>query len=352
MLRLGLMVGLPAVLAVAAVIVWLFTGGVATTDNAYVKAPIVAVAPEVSGRVIAIMVAENQAVRAGQTLLRIDDRPFRIAVARAEADLDAARSDIRELQAAYAEKQAELTLARSTLDYASRELSRRSKLANRQVVSQSGLDEARESAEAARQRIVILQRELARIVTRLGGEPPIEIDTQPSVRAAQATLDQARLDLARSLVTAPANGIVAKLPDPGDTVSAGVPAFSLIGTDDVWIEANFKETELTWMRPGQPVEIKVDTYPGRVFPGRVASIAQATGAEFSVLPPQNASGNWIKVVQRVPVRIALDLDSDAPPLRAGMSSEVEVVTGHGHVVPAPLKAVAGWFGVRPVQAAQ
>lgn len=350
-LRLMLMIGVPLVGLGVGAWVWSSGGGAVATDNAYVKAPIVAVAPEVSGPVVAVAADENALVHAGQELLRIDPQPFRIALARAEAAVDAARTTIRELQASYAEKQAELALARTTLAYAEKERARQEKLAHNQVVSQSGLDDAREAAEEARHRISILEQDLDRIAATLGGEPPVDVDAQPAVRQALASLDEARLNLARTVVRAPIDGIAAHLPDEGDTVSAGASALSVVGTDEVWVEANFKETDLTWMRPGQPVAVTVDTYPDRTFQGRVASIAQATGAEFSVLPPQNASGNWVKVVQRVPVRIALDPASDAPPLRAGMSAEVEVATGHDDGLPEPLKTVAGWFGATTAQAA-
>lgn len=351
-LRLLLMIGLPLVVLGAGAWLWLSGGGEVGTDNAYVKAPIVAVAPEVSGRVISVAVAENAAVEAGQELLRVDPAPFRIAVDRAEAALDAARTDIRELQASYAEKQAELVLARTTLDFARKELARQEKLATSQVVSQSRLDDARQEATEATQKIAILDQDLARIAARLGGTPPRPVDGHPAVRQAQAALDAARLDLARTVVTAPIAGIAGHLPEQGDTVAAGSPALSLVGSRDVWVEANFKETDLTWMRPGQPVTVTIDTYPGREFHGRVHSIARATGAEFSVLPPQNASGNWVKVVQRVPVRIDLAVDADTPPLRAGMSAEVEVATGHEDPLPEPLKTVTSWFGAGTAQAAQ
>ncbi len=351
-LRLLLMVGLPVAALAVGGGVWLSGGDVVSTDNAYVKAPIISVAPEVSGRVLTVAVSENQPVTAGQDLLRVDAAPFRIAVERAEAGLDAARTEIEELQASYREKLAELDLARTTLAYAEKELGRRDKLARRDVVSESGLDESRQAAESARQRLAIIRQDLARIAARLGGEPPIDVSAHPAVRQARAALDAARLDLSRTAVRAPVDGVAGHLPDPGDTVAAGQTALTLVGTGDVWIEANFKETDLTWMRDGQPVEVRVDTYPDRVFRGRVRSIAQATGAEFSLLPPQNASGNWVKVVQRVPVRVGLELDDGAPPLRVGMSAEVDVHTGHEDSLPGPLAKVAEWVGVRAAKAAQ
>lgn len=351
-LRLTLMLALPLVLVGAGAWVWLSDDGVVGTDNAYVKAPIVSMAAEVSGRVTVVAVPENAPVVAGQELLRIDAEPFRIAVDRAEAGLDTARTTIRELQASYHEKEAELALARSTLAYAEKELRRRDTLARRQVVSESGLDDAREAADEARRRIAITQQDMARIAASLGGEPPIDVDAHPTVREARAALEAARLDLRRTVLRAPINGDVAHLPDPGDMVTAGQAALSLVGTDSVWVEANFKETDLTWMQDGQPVEVRVDTYPDRVFQGRVHSIARATGAEFSVLPPQNATGNWVKVVQRVPVRVSLNPTPDAPPLRAGMSVEVDVATGHEASLPEPVKTIAGWFASGTARAAE
>ena len=339
-LRLALMLlGLLAVGVGAAA--YALTGlGEVSTEDAYVKAPIVAVAPEVTGTVQTVAVVDNQAVARGDVLLRLDPRPFVIARDQAQAHLDAARAQVEELKARLRTKHEEEQLARTSLAYAEKERRRQEKLATAKVVSESRLEDAREAAESARLKIAVLQREQAEIVAALGGAAEGPVDTHPSVRAAAATLAEAELNLERTALRAPVAGVVGHLPRIGDTVAVGKAALSLVGTEEVWVEANFKETDLTWMRPGQPVRVGIDTYPDLELSGRVESISQASGAEFSVLPAQNATGNWVKVVQRIPVRVALDVGAGTPPLRSGMSAEVVVDTGHRPDLPAPLADLA------------
>jgi membrane fusion protein (multidrug efflux system) len=316
-------------LVVAAVALWFYgtAGRYVSTDNAYVKQERIDVAAQLSGDVREVRAIENARVKAGDTILVLDDALQRVAVQRAEAQLASARADVLALQASYREKQGQLAVARKSADYATREFARQENLAREKLVPASQLDTAHRSADVATGTIGVLQLQVQQVAARLGGDPSAPVDRHPSVLAAQAELERTKIDLARVEVRAPQAGVVSHLPQVGDHVDAGRPAFAVVTDATVWIEANFKETDLEWVRPGQPVRVVVDTYPGHAWQARVESISQATGAEFAVLPPQNASGNWVKVVQRIPVRIALQPGADAPPLRNGMSADVEIDTG-------------------------
>jgi membrane fusion protein (multidrug efflux system) len=275
------------------------------------------------------MVRENQTVAVGVPLFRLDDAPLRVAVARAEARLAQARADVGALKASYRAKQAEITLARTRHAFAQRDQERQADLAARSFISASRLDEARQATELAAQQVVAIERDLGRIAEALGGGPDLPADRHPAVLTAQADLMQARLDLSRIEVRAPAAGTVSR---PGQYLAAGATALSLVADHAVWIEANFTETELGWIRTGQPVTVRVDTYPGIAWQGTVESVSPATGAEFALIPPQNATGNWVRVTQRVPVRIRIEPHPDAPPLRAGLSAHVRIETGRRRVL--------------------
>lgn len=326
-IRAVLLWGLP-LLAVLGGLYWYGSGGrYASTDDAYVKQERVDVTPQIGGDVREVRVVENAKVHAGEVLLVLDDALLKVAVLRAEAALAAARLEVESLRAGYREKTGEVAVARRASEYSLRELDRQDELARRKLVPQSTLDAARRSRDIAVGSIDVLELQLGQIRTRLGGDPGIPVDRHPTVLAAAAELEKARVDLSRTVIYAPRNGIVSHLPQVGDRVEAGRPALAIMAEGGLWLEANFKETDLEWVRPGQPVSFEVDTYPAERWSGRVESIAQATGAEFSVLPPQNASGNWVKVVQRVPVRVAIDTRPGQPPLRSGMSVTVEIDTG-------------------------
>ena len=329
-LRLPLMLLVPLLLIAGAGYFWLTGGRVVSTDDAYVKADKIIISADVAGRVEAIEVRENQQVKAGDVLFRLDNRNYRIALDRAKARLATARTQIEALRATYRQKQSDLKAAQDTVSWQQREFARQEQLASNNFASKQKFDEAQHNLDTARQQVASVQQQIASTLANLAGDPSIETDKHPLVREAQAAVDQATLDLARTTVVAPANGIVSKLErlQVGQYLTAAQPAFALVATDRVWVEANFKETELTWMRPGQSATVEVDTYPDHPFHARVESIGAGTGAEFAVLPPQNATGNWIKVVQRIPVRLSIDTPDPARPLRVGMSVTAEVDTQH------------------------
>lgn len=317
----------PALLVLVGAYLYLTSGRYVSTDDAYVRADITQISTDVAGRVIEVAVRENDQVKAGQVLFRLDDTPFRYALERAQAQLAMARLDVEALRATYAQKQADLKAAQDTLDFQGREFDRQKSLLASHVSSQQLYDQAQHNVDAARQNLDSTRQALANVLANLGGDPKMETDKHPRVLAAKAQLDQAALDLSHTVIYAPNGGTVAKVDklQKGEYVTAGTPLFSLIGKD-IWVEANFKETELTHMRPGQEATVEVDTYPGRSFKGRLAGISPGTGSEFSVLPPQNATGNWVKVVQRLPVRILLSESDGDMPLRSGMSVTVDVDT--------------------------
>lgn len=323
-----LMIVVPLIAALALLVVYLKGGRYVETDNAYVKADKVPVSSEVSGAIKAVMVQENQAVAAGQVLFRLDPAPFQVAVAKAEAKLAQARTDVSALKASYREKQAEIGLARTRYAFVMKEQQRQADLAAKNFISPAKLDEARQNTELAARQIVMLEQDLKRIAETLGGSVAAPVEQHPAYLAALAELEQARLDLARVDVRASVAGTVSKPPKPGQYVAAGATAMALVASGNLWVEANFTETDLTYVTPGQPVAIHVDTYPNAEWTGVVESLSPATGAEFSVIPAQNATGNWVKIAQRVPLRIRLDARQNMPQLRAGLSSSVEIDTGH------------------------
>lgn len=326
--RLLLLVVVPLIAAAIALAFYLKGGRYVATDNAYVKADKVPVSTEVSGAVEEVLVHENQAVSAGQVLFRLDPAPFQVAVAKAEAKLAQVRTDLSALQASYREKQAEIVLARTRLAFATRNQRRQADLVARNFISASRFDDSKQETELAAQQITALEQDLKRIGETLGGSIDSDITHHPAYLAAEAELEQAKLDLAHAEVHASLPGTVGKLPKPGQYVTAGSVVTALVANQNLWIEANFPETDLTYVHPGQSVSIRIDTYPSVSWHGVVDSLSPATGSEFSVIPAQNATGNWVKITQRVPVRIRLESRPDAPQLRAGLSTEVEIDTGH------------------------
>ena len=321
------MIGVPVIVCGIGAYFYITGGRYVSTENAYVKVDMVAVSPQISGRVKAVPVSTNDRVRKDQILFRLDQAPFQIALQHAQAQLDSVGNELRALQAQYREKQGDLASAREDVTYYQKQFKRQSDLAKRKAVSQALYDEARHKLNQARQQVETLQQELGRLKAQLNGDPTGPVESHPRYHEALAQVEQAKLDLAHTVVRAPADGIAGKVKIlAGDYVSEGEPAVSVVEDTHVWVEANLKETQLTHLAVGQEATLSVDAYPGRVWHARVTSVSPATGAEYSLLPPQNASGNWVKVVQRVPVRLHIT-DKSGPPLRAGMSVVVDIDTG-------------------------
>jgi membrane fusion protein, multidrug efflux system len=306
-----------------------FTGGrYQSTDDAYAQAATVSISANVGGRVSDIEVRDNDLVHRGATLFKIDDAPFRIAVSDAAAHLADTRLQIESLKSSYRQRQVELRAARDTQAYAQQQYDRQTRLITSGIASQAQFDQAAHALEAARQQVANVQQQIGVALANLGGDPNIAPERHPLVAQAQAALDRAQLNLSYTVISAPTDGVVAKVEQlqVGDTVAASAPVFALVSTRDVWIEANFKEVQLARMRPGQVATVKIDRYPDRAFSARVTSVSPSTGSQFSLLPPENATGNWVKVVQRVPVRLQLTHVDAGFLLQAGLSADVTVDT--------------------------
>lgn len=327
--RYGLMLAVPLLLALAGGYAWLTGGRYVSTDDAYVQQDKVAVSADVSGRLVEVDVRENDMVKKGQVLFRIDPEPFRIALERAEAAVASARLDVERLRAAYESAVAEVKSSEDDLAFKRTTFERQQALLKQGVAARSTFDEARNELQSAEQALAQAQQQVESARAALGGNPSIATDDHPSVKAAIAQRDQAALDLQRTTAYAPSGGMISQSAQllVGRYVTTGSSLLSLVDTEHSWVEANFKETDLTYMAKGQLADVTLDTYPDRAITAHIESIGAGTGSDFSILPAQNATGNWVKVVQRVPVRLRLD----TPPglaLRSGLSATVDVDTGH------------------------
>jgi len=319
----------PVALIAAGLFFYLHGGRVVSSDNAYVHADKLTVTSEIAGTVREVAVADNQHVVAGTVLFRLDEEPYRIALAQAQAQFESTKLDLATLRSTYRQKLAAIAEAREQAEFATRELRRQEALTERNVNTEAALDQARHAVAATEGRVATLERDAATTLAALGGEDSPD-ERNPRVLAAQAKVDSAERDLRKCVVRAPIDGVVANVTNlpVGRYLQVAQAAFTLVATNHVWIEANLKETELTYVASGNPVEIEIDTYPDHKLHGRVEAVGAATGAEFALIPAQNASGNWVKTVQRIPVRVVIETIDPAHPLRAGMSAQVEIDTGH------------------------
>ncbi|MEO7323612.1 MAG: HlyD family secretion protein [Dokdonella sp.] len=309
---------------------WLYvtSGRFASTDNAYVQADHVTVAPQVGGRVVQVNVRENGVVQKGDVLFRIDPEPLEIAYARMQAQVESVKSLLDAARSGYASAQADVRSSSADLKYKEQQFARMKELRGRGLIAQQMLDDAANNLAAAHAKKDANSAAVSKAQNMLGGLPETPDEKLAGYRLALAQLAQAKLDLDHATVRAPMDGTIGKTTlQPGDFLATGQAAMPLIA-NTLWVDANFKETDLTHVAVGQPATIEVDTYPGKKWKARVASISPASGAEFSLLPAQNATGNWVKIVQRIPVRLALDeAQHDGMILRAGMSTNVDIDTG-------------------------
>jgi len=337
-LRLVLLVIVPLIALAVGSYFYLMSGRYISTDNAYVGAQKVLITPDISGKIAKITVAEGQRVNAGDPLIEIDPEPFRIAATQAEARLAGVRTDFANLKTNYASTARRITLARETVDLKQRDVERKTTLLSNKSGSQMDTDNALNAVVTAKTQLEMLEQQQEAIKNQLLGDPELPIEKYPPYAQAGAALDQAKRDLDHTVLRAPIAGIATQVASiqMGRYVSAGTPVFSLVDDAKPWVDANPKETDITHLKVGQPVAISVDTFPGRSFRGVVAAVSPGTGAQFAILPPQNASGNWVKVVQRVPLRIEFDPTEDVRDLRAGMSVTVEIDTGRQNTVLAAL----------------
>lgn len=326
--RLILMIAVPLVLVVGGAWFYLTGGRYEDTDNAYVQQSKVSLSADIAGRIASVNVGENQTVKAGDVLFTIDPASYQIALDQANAALASARVNVEQLKVSYTTAQVQLKAAQATLVIRQAAFDRQNALVQQGVNSNSTLDDTKLELQTAQTAVDSANQAVAAATAALAGDPNIVTDKHPAVLAALAAVEQAQRNLSKTTVKAPADGIVANVAslNAGQFVAAGTTIASLVETDGTWIEANFKETQLAEMKAGQPADVRVDAFPG-VLHGTIESLGAATGSEFSLIPAQNATGNWVKVVQRLPVRIKLP---DAPEdimLKTGMSAAVTVDTG-------------------------
>jgi membrane fusion protein (multidrug efflux system) len=329
---------------------WYVTGGqVMSTDDAYVEADKVGISTDVSGIVNGVDVTENQHVTAGQVLYRLDPRQFQIALDNAKANLAQTGLSIEAMKRDYLRMLSDIDTQQAQIELDQVTFDRYAALVKGDNISKANYDQARFTLQADNSKLASLKQQAQVQLAKLGGNPDIPVTEHPQYLQAKAQVDEAQRQLDDTVVRAPFAGIVTSVPSiaPGKYLQASMTAFYLVATDHVWVDANPKETELTYVRPGQPVTVTVDTYPDLQWRGTVESISPAAAQEFQLLPAQNTSGNWVKVVQRIPMRVRVDTsDKSRPPLRAGMSVEVDVDTGHARGVPPFVTAIFGWLNGR------
>jgi len=317
-------------------------GRYVSTDNAYVKANVIIISPEVSGRVTSVLVVDNQAVEANDVLLQLDSSPLEITLNRARAQMAVIRTELESLRADYGETVVQEQLAKDKVRYLDRRYKRQRKLLKQGLSSEEKHDEAKHDLQVARREVQIIEQRVQRVLAQLAGNERLPVDQHPRYLTAQTTYDQAAVDLKATTIRAPASGIVSNMKlQVGEYAQAGKPVFSLIQNQPIWVEANLKETQLTHIQPGQQATIVVDAYPDKIWESVVSSIAPATGAEFSILPPQNASGNWVKVVQRIPINLVITDQAGGPQLRAGMTVSVRIDTRRKRELSGQMRDVVG-----------
>ncbi|WP_395622305.1 HlyD family secretion protein [Sphingomonas daechungensis] len=318
-LRPFLLLIVPALLLLGGGYYWFASGDSVSTDNAAVKQDIVSVSSQVNGPVIAVNVKNGDVVKRGQILFRIDPEPFRVALEQAEGQLAAARLQTTQLRTQASGTGADITGAAANLQIKQNALSRQSALLKRGFTTRADYEDALNEVRTAE---TALADARARAANAHAALAPGE---QPSIAQAQAAVDKAKLDLARTEIRAPMDGTIANADrlQVGQMAVQGVGMISLVHNQNAWVEANFKEKDVGKMLPGQRAKIEIDAYPGQEFKAHVQSIGAGTGSEFAIIPAQNANGNWVKVTQRVPVRIAFD-GSPSKPMIAGLSSDVTV----------------------------
>jgi membrane fusion protein (multidrug efflux system) len=336
--RLTLMFGGAGFIAVAALIFWLSTGRYVGTDNAYVHADKLMVSTDISGIVSEVDVKEGQHVQKDDVLFRVDPKPFRIALDSAKAQLELTRLNIESMKQDYRRILSDIASQQAQVDLAKANYDRAAELVKTGSTSKANYDQTRYAFQAGEKQLQSLQDQAKVQLAKLGGNPDIEATKHPQYLQVLSQVDEAQRQLDHTIVRAPFDGIVTQVAalQPGTYLVSQTAALTntgavaLVSTDNLWVEANMKETDLTNVKVGDKVAVDVDTYPDHEWNGTVESISPATGAEFSILPAQNTSGNWVKVVQRITVKVRLDQKPQDPQLRAGMSTTVSIDTGHRH----------------------
>ncbi|HXD45571.1 MAG TPA: HlyD family secretion protein [Pseudolabrys sp.] len=329
-LRMMLLVVLPAIALTGGGLFYMMGGRYIETDNAYVGAQKVLITPDISGKIVHVAVREGQHVNPGDELFTLDKQPFQIALDGAKAKLAAAKTDYVKAKTTLSSLITLAELAQKNAAIKQRDVERKQKLLFSQAGSQADVDTAAAGMVTAELQAKFTQQQRDTTLAQLLGDKDLPLEQFPEYAQAKAALDNAERDLAHTVVRAPISGTATQVDNIqlGRFVAAGTPVFSVVDDEAPWVDANPKETDITWLRVGQKATLDVDSFPDHTFTGTVTSVSPGTGAQFSILPPQNASGNWVKVVQRVPVRITFDKNEATRLLRAGMSVTVSIDTHH------------------------
>jgi membrane fusion protein (multidrug efflux system) len=332
-LRMILLVGLPALAVLLGLIFYLSGGRYISTDNAYVGAQKVLITPDVSGKIVHVAIVEGQHVNSGDELFTLDREPYHFALLQAQAKLDTARSNYDKLKTGLASLTTLADLAAKNVALKQRDVDRKTKLLSTQAGTQADVDTAAAGMVTAQLQAQFAKQQLDSTLAQLLGKADLPLEQFPEYAQAQAALDSAQRDYNLTIVRAPISGTATQVDNIqlGRFVAAGSPILSVIDDQAPWVDANPKETDITYLRVGQKATLDVDSFPDHTFKGTVVAVSPGTGAQFSILPPQNATGNWVKVVQRVPVRIAFDKDENTRLLRSGMSVVVDIDTGHSRI---------------------
>jgi membrane fusion protein (multidrug efflux system) len=331
--RMILLVGLPALAVLIGLGIYLSGGRYISTDNAYVGAQKVLITPDVAGKIIHVAIVEGQHVKPGDELFALDAEPYKLQLDAAKGKLDATRGDYDKLKTNLAALTTLADLAQKNVDLKQRDVDRKSTLVKSQAGSQADVDTAASGLVTAQLQAQFTKQQRDTTLNQLLGNPDLPLAEFPEYAQAKAALDNAQRDLKHTVVRAPISGTATQVDNiqVGRYVAAGTPILSVVDDQAPWIDANPKETDITYLRIGQRATIDVDSFPDHTFKGTVVAVSPGTGAQFSILPPQNATGNWVKVVQRVPLRIAFDKDEDTHLLRTGMSAVIDVDTGHSRL---------------------
>ncbi|HXX25754.1 MAG TPA: HlyD family secretion protein [Pseudolabrys sp.] len=332
-LRTSLLIVLPAVAVILGGVFWLFGGRYISTDNAYIGAQKVLITPDVAGKITHVAITEGQHVNPGDELFTLDSDPYRMALDQANARVDAARSDFDKLKTNLKSLIVLADLAQKNVELKKHDVDRKTSLVNSQAGSRADVDTAQSAMVTAELQARFTAQQRDTTLNQLLGDPDLPLEKFPAYAQAKALREDAQRNLDHTVVRAPMSGTATQVDNIqiGRFVPAGTPILSVVDDQAPWVDANPKETDITYLRIGQKATLDVDSFPDHTFKGTVVAVSPGTGAQFSILPPQNATGNWVKVVQRVPLRIAFDKDEDTHLLRAGMSVNVEIDTGHSRI---------------------
>jgi membrane fusion protein (multidrug efflux system) len=349
--RFLLIVVLPAVAALGGFYWWLAGGRYVSTDNAYVGADKAMITPYISGPIFAVHVSEGQRVKVGDPLFDIDPAPYQSAVALARGKLEAAKVAFANLKTQYASNIDQIQMGQRSVDLRQADYDRKHSLAVNHIGTLVDEDTAAAALVQAKQILEFVRMTQETVKVKLAGGPDSSIDSFPEYMEAKAMLADAERNLGYTHITAPLAGVATQVSniELGRVAPAGQPVFAVVADTGLWVDANPKESDLTFVKPGQAATVTIDTFPSKEWKGKICSIAPGTGAQFSILPPQNASGNWVKVVQRIPLRFCFGPDDSTSGLRAGMSAVVSIDTGRSRSLKGLFGDLTAWAAPAPAK---